>query len=122
MRIFNSPAGEPMLLDTAQGLRVLQQAFDAFLSSPSVATSFAATTDGSPAPYDEFLSGLRVTKGGERRLQFSSDRWLELSGSPQDLQLFHECLAPTDGDHRHWRGQPVSLIIEADNSRPEHEA
>jgi hypothetical protein len=121
MRIFNSSSGDPMLLDTSQGLRTLQQAFAAFLASPSSATSFAAATDGSPTPYDEFLLGLRVSKGGANQLQLSADRWLELSGSSQDLQAFHESLAPADGDHLHWYSDPISLIIEADDSWPGHE-
>jgi hypothetical protein len=119
MRIFCSPTGDPMLLDTAQGLRALQDAFGAFITSPSQAASFAAATDGSPAPYDEFLSGLRVFKGEETRLQLASDRWLEFVGTPADLSAFHQVLAPADGNHLHWHSRPVSLIIEADNSWPE---
>jgi hypothetical protein len=65
MRIFNSSTGDPVLLDTAQGLHTLQQAFGAFLESPSLTKSFAAATNGSPAPYEEFLPGLRVSKGGQ---------------------------------------------------------
>lgn len=110
-----------MLLDTVQGLLTLQQAFGAFLESPSLTASFTAATDGSPTPYEEFLPGLRVSKGGPKKLQFSGDRWLELSGSPQDLRSFHECLATVDGDHLHWHSKPVSLIIEADDSWPGHE-
>ena len=121
MRIFNSHAGDPMLLDTVQGLRNLQQTLGVFLASPSTTTSFAAETNGSPTPYDEFLPGLRVRKGRSKYLQFSADRWLELSGSPQDLQELHACLRPLNGDHLHWYSEPVSLIIEADNSWPGHE-
>jgi hypothetical protein len=76
MRIFNSPSGDPMLLDTAQGLRALQKSFDDFLASSSLAASFSAATNGSPAPYGEFLPGLRVSKGGPKQLVFSVDSWL----------------------------------------------
>jgi hypothetical protein len=121
MRIFNSSSGDPMLLDTALGLRSLQNDFGAFLSSPNSATSFEAATHGSPAPYDKFLRGLRVSKGGAAQLQLTNDGWLELSGSPQDLLTFHQLLAPADGGHLHWYCEPVSLIIEADDSWPGHE-
>ncbi|WP_426701173.1 hypothetical protein ACPPVV_17670 [Rhodanobacter sp. Col0626] len=118
MRIFNSTSGDPMLLDTAQGLRSLQDAFGAFLSSPHSAASFEAATRGSPAPYDEFLLGLRVSKGGTAQLQLAKDGWLELSGAHEDLLAFHQLLAPAAGDHLHWYCQPVSLIIEADDTGP----
>ncbi|MEO7936834.1 MAG: hypothetical protein ABIR27_11300 [Dokdonella sp.] len=116
MRIFNSSNGDPMLLDSAHGLRDFQLAFGAFLASTATTISFLATTDGSSNPYDEFLNGLRVSKGEAKRLELSADRWLELSGSSQDLQTFQKLLAPDDGDHRHWYCTPVSLIIEADDS------
>ena len=116
MRIFNSSTGDPMLLDNVQGLRDFQLAFGNFLTSSAQAISFPAVTNGSPAPYDEFLLGLRVSKGEAKRLQLSADRWLELSGSPQDLQAFHGLLVPEDGDHLHWRSAPTSLIIEADDT------
>ena len=110
-----------MLLDTAQGLRVLRQSFDDFLASPSVTASFSAAMNGSPAPYDEFLLGLRVSKGGQKQLLISADRWLELSGSPQDLHDFCACLTPKENNHLHWYGKPLSLIIEADDFWLGHE-
>ena len=82
MRIFNSPTGDPMLLDTRTGLRELQARFKAFVASPVDTASFAAETTGSPAPYDEFVGGLRVQKrSGEASLILAADRWLELSAS-----------------------------------------
>jgi hypothetical protein len=114
-RIFNSATDDPMLLDTVQGLRSLQDAFGLFLESPLQATSFTAQTDGSPEPHEEFLSGLRGVKGGETRLQVTSNRWLEISGTQEDLIGFRRCLAPTEGNHLHWYGKPVSLTIEADS-------
>lgn len=121
MRIFNSLAGDPMLLDTEQGLRIFQKSFDDFLASPSLTASFLAATDGNPEPYEEFLLGFRISKEGKKQLLITPDRWLEFSGPPQYLQEFCKRLAPIDGEHNHWYDNPVSLIIEADNSWPGHD-
>jgi hypothetical protein len=108
-----------MLFDTQQGLRALHDAIGAFLDSSSLTTSFDAATGGAPAPYDEFLRGLRISKGGATRLQVSTDRWLELSGSPQDIHALNEHLfVSTDREHHHWYTAPISLIIEAQESWP----
>jgi hypothetical protein len=92
---------------------------EAFLTSAASDASFSARTDGSAAPYDEFLHGLRVRKCNESELHFSVDRWLELSGPLQYLKSFTERLISCkDGSHhRHWYAIPVSLIIEADDLR-----
>ena len=120
MRIFNSPTGDPMLLDTRTGLRELQARFKAFVASPVDTASFAAETTGSPAPYDEFLGGLRVQKrSGETSLILAADRWLELSASLRDLESFGQKLTVVDdGGHNHWYCAPISLIIEADDLWP----
>jgi len=113
MHIFNSSVGDPMLLESFDGLRMLYSSFDTFLVSDEVQTSFRAVTQGNPAPYDEFLQGLRVRKGGEAELNISMDGWLELSGTVQELESFKECfLIDDDGSHRHWYSVPISLIIE----------
>jgi hypothetical protein len=114
MRIFNSTVGDPMLLDTVEGLCTLHGAFERFLASIVVDISFAAEITGDPAPYIEFLQGLRVRKGGESKLTLSQDRWLELVGSHQELKSFSEkLLLENEGGHHHWNSIPVSLIIEA---------
>jgi hypothetical protein len=108
-----------MLLDSVEGLRTLHEDFAKFILSEAPQESFPAATDGSPAPYPEFLLGLRVRRSSHgSTLCISQDRWLELSASLVDLQRFSACLlVPKDGDHRHWHGSPTSLIIEADDWR-----
>jgi len=110
-----------MLLDTEEGLRALHQRMAGFIASTEKEAVFAAQTSGSPAPYEEFLGGLRVQKrDGEARLCVAEDHWLELSGPLERLQAFAEKLLVTEAEgHRHWYGVPVSLILEADNYYPE---
>ncbi len=113
-----------MLLDSVQGLRELQKKFEHFLSSSEEEASFQAITDSDPAPYEELLGGLRVTKNNDSNyLTFSTDRWLELSASPIVLSEFsNNLLVESDGTHNHWYSSPVSLIIEADEWRTENES
>ena len=112
-----------MLLDSVQGLRELQKQFEHFLSSSEVEVSFQAMTDSNPAPYEELLGGLRVTKNDDSNyLTFSEDRWLVLSASPTVLSEFsNNLLVEKDGEHNHWHSRPVSLVIEADEWRAGHE-
>jgi hypothetical protein len=122
MRIFNSSIGDPMLLGTELQLQALHAKFDAFVVSSETSAVFVAETDGSPAPADEFLGGLRVAKeDGEPKLLISSDRWLEFSASPEDMRRFRDKLLVKESDgHTHWYCKPVSLIIEADSTWPGH--
>ena len=108
-----------MLLDSTQGLRRLHERVLHFVASGDVEASFAAFTAVDPAPYSELLSGLRVRRSSSpSHLRISTDRWLELSGPDAEVQEFAERLLVTkDGDHHHWYGSPVSLIIEADEER-----
>ena len=108
-----------MLLDSTQGLKELFEQLNAFILSDNDAGSFAARTTGSPEPYEEFLGGLRVFKTREcHQLLISKDRWLELSATPHDMKRFAQSLLISDdGDHNHWYGKPLSLIIEADEWR-----
>ena len=112
-----------MLLDSVQGLRELRKQFEHFLSSSEVEVSFQAITASDPAPYEELLGGLRVTKNdGHNCLTFSEDRWLLLSASSTVLSEFsNNLLVEKDGEHNHWYSSPVSLIIEADDWRAGHE-
>ena len=119
MFIFYSAVGDPMLLDSPGGLRALERKFKEFLESSSPRASFPAITTGDPAPFSEFLGGLRVEKSeGPSQLRFSDDRWLQLIGPPQELSLLAKSLSGLDdGNHHHWYTSPVSLIIEADEWR-----
>lgn len=47
MRIFNSKDGDPMLLDSVEGLGKFQQEFSDFLMSSEQEVSFVADTLGS---------------------------------------------------------------------------
>jgi len=124
MRIFNAAVGDPMLLDSAQGLRLLHERLAGFLNSGAQEASFPALTSGVPAPYTEFLVGLRLRQDPQRSpLWIADDRWLELSAPSAELQKFvQKFVGLTDGDHHHWYSSPVSLIIEADDSRAAHDS
>ena len=79
MRIFHSHESAPMLLDTAAELNVLYRKICEFMSSELKESSFPAEVNLSPAPYEEFLNGLRIQKThGAIMLRLSQDRWLEL--------------------------------------------
>ena len=110
-----------MLLDTRVGLNELHQRFLSLADSLGNRKSFAAEVTGDPAPYTEFLKGLRVgVFEGETELVLASDRWLELRAAPSELILLSDqLLVDEDGAHNHWYTCPVSLIIEADDSWPE---
>jgi len=124
MLIFNSPNGDPMLLDSVQGLRDLHDRLEHFLNSSAQEASFPAITTGEPAPYEEFLGGLRVTKNEKSSsLSFANDRWLVLLAPPKELMGFSKILlVEEDGAHHHWYSNPVALIIEADNWRANSES
>ncbi len=66
-----------MLLDSVEGLGKIQQGFSKFLMSSEQEVSFVADTQGRPDPYDELLSGLRVSKTeNEKSLVMAQDKWL----------------------------------------------
>jgi len=112
-----------MLLDSVAGLHALQERFGAFLTSSDQEAWFPADTRGDPAPYEEFLGGLRVLKDdGVNTLSLTDDRWLVLSAQPKQLAAFCETLGiEQDGSHRHWYSSPVALIIAADDWRADSE-
>jgi hypothetical protein len=124
MMIFNSSNGDPMLLDSVQGLRAMRDRFESFLASISRVALFPAITSTDPDPYDELLLGLRVIKDEDStNLSISDDRWLVLSAPVDNLEQFCKLLSvERDGAHHHWYSKPVSLIIEADNWRAENES
>ena len=122
MRIFNSPDGDPMLLDTERGLKEFESLFSAFSISGNTDEAFVAAVNGSPAPYTEFLGGLRVAiSSDETRLSITPDRWLVLAGPREEIVRFRNLFVGLkDGSHRHWYCKPVSLILEADEAWPGH--
>jgi hypothetical protein len=121
MRIFYADDSDPMLLDREVELHVLAQEMSAFLEAGGGFAEFRAEMAGDPAPYSEFLPGLRVHKAvdGPPGFEIAADRWLELTASPEDLGMLCAKLArATDGGHTHFYAGPVSLILEADDSWP----
>ena len=124
MRIFNAAVGDPMLLDSAQGVRLRHQRLAEFLNSGAQEASCPALTKGDPAPYTEFLLGLRLrTDAQSSELRIADDRWLELKAPAAELQKFaQKLLGFTDDGHHHWYSSPVSLIIEADDWRAAHDS
>jgi hypothetical protein len=116
---YSKTGGDPMLLDSAERLREFDRDFRHFVESSSQEMSFPAIATGDPAPYSEFLGGLRVVKyQGATQLCLAADRWLELRGSAQELLLLAKALSDLEvGNHHHWYTSPLSLIIEADDWR-----
>ncbi|HZY17521.1 MAG TPA: hypothetical protein VFE82_03520 [Ramlibacter sp.] len=121
MRIFYSEDGDPMLLDRKVGLHALALELRAFLDGPLRSAKFNAELTGDPAPYSEFLPGLRVHKAmsGPLALEIMGERWLELTAMPEDLERLYSKLAGAgDTGHTHFHAGPLSLILEADDSWP----
>ena len=126
MRIFYSSDSDPMLLDTGAELNVLHEQLKKFLASSAESASFPAEVTLSPAPYQEFLQGLRLQKSqGLVMLRLSQDRWLELTGSEANLANYVSHFKfdrPDIDDHHHpdygnymARGT-MCLIVEADST------
>jgi hypothetical protein len=129
MRIFSSGVGDPMLLDSRDGLAELHDKLQGFLASEAEQFRAVAETDGDPAPYETFLRGLRISKStGAILLRQTADEWLELSGSLANLKRYVSYLyfAPgIESDHHHPEHvdlpgyldpKSLNLIIEADSS------
>jgi len=123
MRIlFTADGSDPMLMDTLSGLHALHADLEKFLKSHEPFADFPAAMDRNPAPYQEFLRGLRLIRGaGEPRLTLGPDRWLVLTGATEKLE---ECakqfLAEEENGHTHLYTAPMSLIIESDSTwRPD---
>ena len=126
MRIFYSRDSDPMLLDTGAGLNELHQQLNTFLASSVMEDSIPAEVTLSPAPYQEFLKGLRIQKTeGPIMLLLSQDRWLELAGSENNLKNFVSHFyfrKPEEDGHHHpahanyMAAGSLGLIIEADST------
>jgi len=133
MYIFFSPQSAPMLLDSFEEMKSTYRLLIEFLSSPKSTLTLSAKTKGSPAPYDTFLSGLRVTKTkGPIHLALTDDGFLDLNGSPENLSHYvasfkfgeneegehhHPEHAFRDGQslHGYLAPESLSLIIEVDS-------
>ena len=114
-----------MLLDSCAGLRDLHGRIKAFVESAENTLALPAAIEGSPAPYERFLSGLRLTKSeGKASLARGADDWLHLSADSTELRRFAEVvLVEDETDHHHWYCNPISLIVQADTMWvEEHEA
>lgn len=105
-----------MLLDSCAGLRELHGRIKSFVESAENTLALPAAIEGSPAPYERFLSGLRLTKGeGEASLALGADGCLHLSADSTELRRFADvALVEEETGHHHWYCNPISLIIEAD--------
>lgn len=134
MRIFSSPDSDPMLLDHRDGLLQLHSDITRFLASSAMAGDFPAKTDGSPAPYNEFLGGLHILKSDEPLiLRRNVDSWLDVRGNTAALRAYFEHLQfPLDdpeGHHHPDHDERVGpkamnslrLIMEADSTWPGEE-
>jgi hypothetical protein len=119
MHIFYTRgSGDPMLLDTKEGLHSLGAQLRSFLESSAEVAEFAASTEGSPEPYSEFLAGLRLIKSNEMvRLSLETDRWLVLAAGKEELErCVGKFLLEEEDGHTHLYAKPMSLIIEADST------
>lgn len=115
-----------MLQGTGRELNLLYAQLSKFLASGAEEVSFPADFKLDPAPYKEFLQGLRVKKAqGLTALRLADDRWLELAGSVVNLAAYvrhfrfddpdaHEHHHPDNGSHM-ARGS-LCLIVQADSS------
>jgi len=119
-----------MLLDKGGRLNALHSQLTSFLESCATETSFPADVTHDPAPFEDFLPGLRVKKAeGKVVLRLADDRWLELAGSKENLAEYirHFRFDDPDADVHHHpeNGSHMSrgsmhLVVEADSSWGEH--
>ena len=126
MRIFYSPSSDPILLGPGAELNVLYAHLSEFLASSETTISLPAEVTGSPAPYQQFLPGLRLKKTHDLVcLSFAEDGWLELSGSASYLSQYvsHFRFDPPGNDGHHHPDNAnyiasgsLRLIIEADSN------
>jgi len=122
MRIFyDSRNGDPMVLDREAALHGLARELRKFAADARLDEVFMAETNGSPKPYAEFLSGLRVQKvrGDYPECHLAKDRWLELRANQAGLEKLCQSLERLqNGGHTHLYSCPIPLIFEADDSWP----
>jgi len=130
MRIFHSKGTDPMLLGSRAQLSRLHDTIQVFLSSSSVALELPAEQDGEPAPYEAFLSGLRIRKTtGPIVLSQLASGWLVLEGSVENLGRYTSYFyfrPEQESGHHHPENcnvpgyisqSSMNLIIEADSTR-----
>jgi hypothetical protein len=135
MRILFSPESDPMLLDSLEGMNRTYERLKAFLAGAESTITALAEVNGSPAPADTFLRGLRVRKGdGSICLSLGEDGFLDLVGSVENLSPYVDHFSfdeDEEGAHHHpeyvydqsgpLRGyispDSLSLIVEVDSIR-----
>jgi hypothetical protein len=132
MRIFYSLDSDPMLLDSRAKLNALHEELTTFLASGMKEVSIPAEVTFSPAPYQEFLKGLRLQKTqGPIMLRLTRDRWLELTGAEVHLAKYvrHFCFEKREAEGHHhpdnanyMAPSSLRLIIEADSTWAEGNA
>lgn len=117
MQILSSDQGDPMIVDSGAGLAEVARLIDIFLGVRDETLEIATQTHGNPAPYDHFLNGLRLIKSPTNKsTQITEDGWITITADTTDLRNFSERFTGVeDGTHQRWYGNPVSLIIEADD-------
>lgn len=104
-----------MLLSSVKQLQLIYGSLIDFCASSEVSAELPANTEGSPAPCDMLLRGLRLLKfDGPASMRVSPDGWLNMSAAPLELVKFAQKFLVQEG-HTHWYGSPTSLIIEVDD-------
>ena len=118
MRILYSAKQDPMVIDTRSALTELSERVRTVAASANQFSEYPAAVSGRPAPYDEFLRGMRIKIiQGQSNVEISRDRWLNLELSCDDLdKLCDNLIVNEDGAHNHLYTTPISLIIEADDN------
>jgi len=121
-----------MLLGPGAELNALHAHLSEFLASPEADLSVPAEVTLSPAPYQQFLPGLRLKKTQNSVcLCLANDGWLELSGSVLNLSKYvsHFRFEPPDQDDHHHPDNAnymahgsLRLVIEADSTWGEENA
>ena len=133
MHILFSPASDPMLLDSLEGMNGTHKRLIEFLASSQAEITLAAESSGSPAPYDAFLSGFRIRKSdGPVYLALTDDGYLNLRGSLDNLSRYFASFkfeSDEEMQHHHpeqifQNGRPLlgcvapdslSLLVEVDS-------
>src|SRR5689334_21759169 len=122
MRIFYDPSGsDPMLLDRVDALHQFADQLRQITVGAKQGAVFHAETGGSPAPYSEFLHGIRISIAApvEAELSLAHDQWLDLRVSANELEILSRRIERLeDGVHTHLDSAPIALVIEADDTWP----
>jgi hypothetical protein len=105
MRLYYSPASDPMILDSLEGMNALHGQLLAFLESDGTSLRMTANTTGPAAPYDELLPVLEFVKiGTSIHVFIAPDRTLTISGGVDNLKVYARAFRFSDGEetgHHH---------------------